>query len=103
MGGDYNKPNQNFGNKAVTVDVGKTWNLASENNAFGYASCVQYVPNSNAKKMITVGASGVFYSQDGGNTWTQIATEKNLYTLKFIDNKTFIAAGKDKVLRIVLQ
>jgi hypothetical protein len=30
--------------KARTTDGGKTWKLVAENQGFGYASCVQYIP-----------------------------------------------------------
>ncbi len=102
VGGDYEKPTQNFGNKATTTDGGKTWNLVAENSGFGYASCVQYVPNSNAKGIVSVDATGVFYSNDAGNAWTQISTEKDLYVLKFINKNDFIAAGNDKILRFTV-
>jgi photosystem II stability/assembly factor-like uncharacterized protein len=65
-GGNYEKPNQNFQNKALTTNGGKTWRLVSENQGFGYASCVQFVPNSNGKQMVSVGTSGLFYSKDKG-------------------------------------
>ena len=48
-GGNYEKPSQNFQNKAITKDGGKTWNLIGENTGFGYASCVQFVPKSKGK------------------------------------------------------
>jgi hypothetical protein len=44
--GDYEALNQNFGNKR-TGDGGKTWDLMAENQGFGYASCIQYIPNSD--------------------------------------------------------
>ena len=53
-GGNYEKPIQNFQNKAMTTDGGKTWNLVADNQAFGYASCVQFVPNSAGKALVTV-------------------------------------------------
>jgi hypothetical protein len=57
--------------KARTADGGKTWELIAENQGFGYASCVQYVPHSNGKSLVSVGASGLYYSY-GGNTWKQL-------------------------------
>jgi len=102
-GGDYEKPNQNFGNKIITLDGGKTWSLVGENEGFGYGSCVQFVPNSNGNELITVGASGVFYSFDQGKKWTKIADYKDLFTIRFIDSKTAIAAGNKKIIRIRLK
>jgi hypothetical protein len=40
------KLNSEFSNKARTSDGGKTWDLMAENQGFGYASCIQYIPNS---------------------------------------------------------
>lgn len=101
-GGDYEKPNQNFKNKAITKDGGTTWSLISENQSFGYASCIQFGPNSNGNKIISVGANGIFFSADMGQNWTQISTDPTLYTIRFINSKTAIAAGKNKIIRIKL-
>lgn len=100
-GGNYEKPNQNFQNKALTVDGGKTWKLVGENTGFGYASCVQFVPNSNGNQLVSVGASGLFYSNDRGNSWKQFSTDASLYTIRFVNDTTAIAAGKDKIVKIV--
>ena len=99
-GGDYEIKSQNFSNKAVTGDGGKTWKLAAENQGFGYASCVQYVPGSKAKKLVTVGASGIYYSSDGGASWKQLSTDSTLNTIRFINDYTAIAAGQNKMIRI---
>ncbi|WP_035671188.1 oxidoreductase [Flavobacterium sp. 83] len=99
-GGNYELPNQNFGNKAATTDGGKTWKLQDENKGFGYTSCVQYVPNSNGKGLVSVGASGLCYSSDGGKSWRQLAVDSSLFTIRFLDNHTAIAAGKNKIVRI---
>lgn len=100
-GGNFEKPTQNFQNKAITNDGGKTWRLIAENSGFGYASCIQYVPNSNGKKLVSVGAIGVFYSNDKGITWKQISSDNSFYTIRFIDSSTAIAAGKDKIVKLV--
>lgn len=100
-GGNYEKPNQNFQNKAFTKDGGKTWKLVGENQGFGYASCVQFVPNSNGEQLVSVGTSGLFYSKDKGTTWQQLSSDSSLYTIQFVDNVTAIAAGKDKIVKIV--
>lgn len=99
-GGDYEALNQNFGNKAMTEDGGKTWKLIAENQGFGYASCIQYIPNSNGKSLVSVGASGLYYSYDSGNSWKQLTTDSSLFTIRFINNHTAIAAGKNKMIRI---
>jgi len=99
-GGNYEVLAQNFDNKARTSDGGKTWNLVAQYQGFGYASCVQYVPNSNGKGLVTVGTSGLFYSNDEGSSWKQFSTDGSLYTIRFLDSTTAIAAGKNKLIRI---
>ena len=99
-GGNYEKPTQNFQNKAITKDGGKTWNLIGENTGFGYASCVQFVPKSKGKGIVSVGATGLHYSADGGHTWKQFLTDSTLYTIRFLDEDTAFAAGKDKIVKI---
>lgn len=99
-GGDYEIPNQNFGNKAVTSDGGKTWGLIAENEGFGYASCVQYIPGSDGESLVSVGAGGLYYSYDSGKSWKQLAVDPNIFTIRFLNNHTAIAAGKDKMIRI---
>jgi photosystem II stability/assembly factor-like uncharacterized protein len=91
---------QNFDNKARTTNGGKTWDLVAQNQGFGYASCVQYVPHSNGKGLVSVGASGLFYSNDGGDNWKQLALDNTLYTIRFLNDFTAIAAGKNKLIRI---
>ena len=102
-GGNYEVLNQNFQNKAITTDGGKTWNLIAENQGFGYASCVQFIPNSNGKQVVSVGASGLQYSSDGGNNWMQLYKDETLYTIRFVNENTAFAAGKNKIIRITFK
>ena len=102
-GGNYEVLNQNSENKAITDDGGKTWKLIANNEAFGYASCVQYVPNSKGKGIVVVGASGVYYSLDGGVKWMQFSSDPSLYTIRFINERTAIAAGRNKMIRILFK
>jgi photosystem II stability/assembly factor-like uncharacterized protein len=99
-GGNYEKPNQNFQNKALTTDGGKTWKLVGENTGFGYASCIQFVPNSHGEQLVSVGSSGLYYSKDKGTTWNQLSSDNSFYTIRFIDNQTAIAAGKNKIVKL---
>lgn len=99
-GGNYEKPTQNFKNKAITKNGGKTWKLVGENTGFGYASCIQFVPNSDGNELVCVGTSGLFYSNDKGTTWKQLSQDSSLYTIRFIDQNNAIAAGKDKIIKI---
>jgi photosystem II stability/assembly factor-like uncharacterized protein len=97
-GGNFEAPNQNSGNKAFTADGGKTWNLTAENQGFGYASCIQYVPDSDGNELVCVGTSGLQYSADSGKTWKQLLPAKKLYTIRFIDASTAVAAGQNIML-----
>ena len=99
-GGNYEVPNQNSQNKAMTFDGGKTWKLIADNSGFGYASCIQFVPKSKGKQLVAVGLTGLFYSSNSGNSWKQLLTDKSLYTIRFLDENTAFAAGKDKIIRI---
>ena len=100
-GGNYEHQEENAGNKALTINGGKTWTLISENAGFGYASCVQFVPNSGGKQLVTLGYSGLNYSSDNGTTWKQLLKDKDLHTIRFIDNTTAIAAGKNKIVKVL--
>ncbi|UQD56551.1 oxidoreductase [Flavobacterium sp. K5-23] len=102
-GGDYEVPIQNFTNKAITKDGGKTWELIGENQGFGYASCIQYVPDSKGKGLVSVGATGLHYSSDSGNSWKQLATDPGFFTIRFINDHTAIAAGHNKMVRIIFK
>lgn len=101
-GGDYEIQHQNSGNKAITEDGGKTWRLVAENQGFGYASCIQYVPDGNGKELLCVG-NGIWYSSDAAQTWTKLSEAQDLYTVRFIDSKTAIAAGRKGIVRISLK
>ncbi|TGD59561.1 WD40/YVTN/BNR-like repeat-containing protein [Flavobacterium humi] len=102
-GGNYEKPEQNYQNKAITLDGGKTWKLIADNQGFGYASCIQYFPGSGGKSIVSVGATGVFYSRDGGLAWQKLADDKDFLTIRFLDGKTAVAAGKNRIVRITFQ
>ena len=103
VGGNYENQSDNGANKAITFDGGKSWRLVSKNAAFGYASCVQFVPDSNGEKLVSVGTSGVYYSQNQGENWTKISNDSDLYTLRFQNKSSFFAAGKNKLIRVQLK
>jgi len=102
IGGDYTKGDGNEANKIKTVDGGKTWKLVAENSGPGYRSCVQYVPNSDAKELVAVGFKGIDYSKDAGNTWTHLSDE-GFYTLQFVNDSLAYAAGKNRIAKLTFK
>jgi photosystem II stability/assembly factor-like uncharacterized protein len=61
---------------------------------------VQFIPNSKGKQVVSVGASGLQYSSDGGISWKQFSKDESLYTIRFVNKNTAFAAGKNKIIRI---
>lgn len=102
-GGNYTKQDQNWANKAITTNGGKTWNLIADKEAFGYASCVQFVPNSKGKKIIAVGGTGLYYTSDFGKSWLKFSDDKDFYTFRFASETVFYASGKNKVARFEIK
>ena len=100
VGGNYNNQNDNSANKAITKNGGKTWKLLAENQAFGYASCVQFMPKTNGRVMYTCGTSGVYYSINSGKKWRKLIDDTDFYTLRFSSKNIIILAGKNKVTKI---
>lgn len=102
-GGNYEKQDQNWANKAITKNGGKTWKLIADKEAFGYASCVQFVPNSKGKKIISVGGTGMFYSDNFGKNWIKFSEDKDFFTFRFESEKVFYATGRNKLVRFEIQ
>lgn len=99
IGGDYRRPGANAKNKIKTTDGGKTWQIAAENKAPGYRSCVQYVPNSNGKALVAVGFKGIDYSNDGGENWKHL-TNEGFYTIRFVNDSVAYAAGDKRIAKL---
>jgi photosystem II stability/assembly factor-like uncharacterized protein len=98
IGGDYTKPDDNQSNKIKTTDGGKTWQLVAQGQQPGYSSCVQFVPNSDAKKLIAVG-SGIDYSDNGGLNWKRLSDEP-FHTIRFLNDSVAYAAGKGRISKL---
>jgi photosystem II stability/assembly factor-like uncharacterized protein len=77
--------------------------LIAENSGFGYASCIQYVPNSDGKQLVCVGMTGLYYSNDSAKNWNKILDNNDLFTLRFINENTAIAAGKNQLLKLIFK
>lgn len=99
VGGDYTKQSENINNIATTFDGGKTWQIQASGKNFGYKTCVKIRPGSKGKEIIAVGNQNIEYSKDFGKTWTKISDEKGLYVVKWVNRKTLVFAGKDRILK----
>ncbi|APG64460.1 oxidoreductase [Tenacibaculum todarodis] len=101
IGGDYSKPTENKANKAVTKDGGKTWTLIADEQDPNYKSCVQYVPNTNGKEIFAVGKTGVSFSNDAGQTWTEVSKDA-YYTIQFVNANTAWLSGNNKIGKLII-
>ncbi|MTE27468.1 WD40/YVTN/BNR-like repeat-containing protein [Winogradskyella ouciana] len=102
IGGDYTKPNDTLNNKIRTQDGGKTWQVVANGKGPGYRSCVQYVPNSNAKELVAIGFKGIDYSNDAGETWKHLSDE-GFYTIRFLNDSVAYAAGKGRISKLTFR
>lgn len=102
IGGDYTKPEGNLNNKIRTSDGGKTWQIVAENKGPGYRSCVQFMPNGDGKKIVTVGVKGIDYSDDFGDSWRHLS-DASFYTLRFMNDSTAYAAGNGSVAKLIFK
>ena len=100
VGGNYETQSDNKANKAITFDGGQTWKLIGINQGFGYASCVQFVPDSSGKRIISVGTTGIYSSNNQGENWNKLFDDKDIFTLRFQNSNTAILAGKNKLVRM---
>ena len=99
IGGDYTNPAANSGNKAITRDGGKTWELIAEGKDPGYKSSIRFVPGTNGEGLVAVGFTGIDYSHDFGRTWKKLSDE-GFYTIRFLNDSTAYAAGKSRIARL---
>ena len=102
LGGDYTNPEGNTGNKAITTDGGKTWELIAEGQEPGYKSSVRFMPNTGGEKIIATGFSGISISKDSGKTWEELSNE-GFYTLRFKNDSVAYAAGKGRIAKLTFR
>lgn len=102
IGGDYTQPENNSANKIITYDGGETWKLIVDGLAPGYKSCVQFIPNAGGNDIVAVGFTGITHSKDMGNTWEQLSSE-SFYTIRFLNDSTAYAAGKNRIAKLTFK
>ena len=99
IGGDYINPKSKHSNKIRTCDGGISWEVVAQDQPPGYRSCVQYIPNSNAKGLVAVGVGGIDVSNNAGESWNHLSDD-GFYTLRFLNDSIAYAAGKGKLSKI---
>jgi hypothetical protein len=99
IGGDYINPKSKHSNKIRTIDGGISWKVVAQDQPPGYRSCVQYIPNSNAKGLVAVGVGGIDVSNNAGESWNHLSDD-GFYTLRFLNDSIAYAAGKGKLSKI---
>lgn len=100
VGGDYTRPEHNQDNIARTHDGGKTWEILASGKNSGYKSSVRFVPSSEGKGIVAVGTTGIAYSSDQGETWTNLSREA-FHSIRFLNDSTAYASGEDKMVRLI--
>lgn len=99
FGGDWENQDLNEGNKAITIDGGKTWRLIANGKGPGYRSSVKFVPNTNGRSLVAVGSKGISYSADGGKHWNQLSNE-GFYAIEFVTDNIAFASGRNKISKL---
>ena len=89
VGGDFAADSVSANNCFYSNDRGLTWK-APVQPPHGYKSCVDYITE---KELVACGTTGVDFSADGGNTWTQISKEGYHVCRRAKDGKTLYLAG----------
>ncbi|MGS0524112.1 WD40/YVTN/BNR-like repeat-containing protein [Zobellia nedashkovskayae] len=102
IGGDFQDPDINIGNKAITINGGKTWQLMADGQNPQYKSCIQFVPGSNGNGLVAIGFTGLSYSSDRGVSWKQLSDE-SFYTLRFLNDSVAYAALKNRIAKLVFK
>jgi len=102
VGGDWDDKDFNEGNKAITKDGGKTWDLLSNGRDPGYRSSVKFLPGSNAKGIVAVGSPGISYSKDQGENWIELSAE-GFYAIEFVNDSIAFASGRNKISKLTFK
>lgn len=99
IGGNWEHPDDNFGNLIATRDGGETWRLLAEGTGPGYRSCIVHHPR-NSQQVVASGFQGVDVSLDGGRTWRHVS-DSSRYVARFSPSgRTLWLAGKRSLSRV---
>ena len=99
IGGDWEKKEFNEGNKAITTDGGKTWELLSNGEGPGYRSSISFVPGTEGEGLVAVGSPGISYSSDRGESWVELSDE-GFYAIEFVNDTIAFASGRNRISKL---
>ncbi len=102
FGGNWDDKEFNEGNKAITRDGGKTWNLLSNGAGPGYRSAVKFVPGTNGNGLVAVGSPGISYSSNKGAHWVSLS-DQGFYALEFVNDSVAFASGSNIIAKLVFK
>merc|ERR1712194_732415 len=102
IGGNWDEKEFNQGNKAITKDGGKTWNLLSNGKGPGYRSSVKFVPGSHGQGIVAVGSPGISYSKDQGKHWIELSSE-GFYAIEFVNDSIAFVSGRNKISKLIFK
>ena len=102
FGGDWENQEYNEGNKAITHNGGKSWKLISNGKAPGYRSSVSFIPGSQGKGLVAVGAPGISFSEDQGDSWIELS-EEGFYAIEFVNDSIAFASGRNKISKLLFK
>ncbi len=102
FGGNWEEKEFNEGNKAITNDGGKTWQLLSNGQGPGYRSSVRFVPGSNGNGLVAVGSPGVSYSSNRGADWHELS-DQGFYAIEFVNDSLAFASGNAIIAKLVFR
>ena len=96
MGGDWSRPDDNYGNLVQTLDGGETWSLLAEGEGPGYRSSIVHHPK-DCQVLVASGFAGLECSTDSGVTW-QTISDSGSYVVRFApDGLTLWLAGNESL------
>lgn len=102
FGGDWEDKASNTGNKAITKNGGKTWQLISDGKDPGYRSSVKYIPNTGGRGIVAVGSLGISYSGDSGTTWKELSKE-GFFAIEFVNDSVAFASGNYRISKLIFR
>lgn len=89
---------QTFGEVLSTTDGGQHWSRVNIALANYLVYGVSFIDNLNGWAVASAANAGeglVFHSSDGGKTWTQQTSRRQLYAIKALSASTVVAVGGD--------